>query len=266
MGARPIAVMDSLRFGDVDHADTRRLVAGVVQGIGGYGNCLGLPNIGGEVVFDPTYNGNPLVNALCIGVLKHDRIQLARAEGVGNKVILLGAKTGRDGIGGASVLASATFDDESPSKRPSVQVGDPFMEKLLIEGCLELYGRDLVTGIQDLGAAGIACSITETAAHGAGGMHVVLDRVPLREASMTPVEIVMSESQERMLAIVRPEDAAEALAVCARWGVLATVIGEVTSGDRLVVTWHGEVVADVPPGTLADDGPVYDRPYARPAD
>ena len=266
MGARPIAVMDSLRFGDVDNADTRRLVGGVVAGIGGYGNCLGLPNVGGEVAFDPTYNGNPLVNALCLGVMRADRIQLAKAEGVGNQVILLGAKTGRDGIGGASVLASATFEEGSETKRPSVQVGDPFMEKLLIECCLELYDRDLVTGIQDLGAAGIACSITETSAHGAGGMRVELDRVPLREPSMTPVEIVMSESQERMLAIVRPEDTDEALAVCARWGVLATVIGEVTDGDRLVVRWHGDVVADVPPGTLADDGPIYDRPLARPAD
>jgi phosphoribosylformylglycinamidine synthase II len=266
MGARPIAVMDSLRFGEPELPDTRRLVGGVVAGIGGYGNCLGLPNIGGEVAFDPTYAGNPLVNALCLGVMRADRIQLAKAEGVGNQVILLGAKTGRDGIGGASVLASATFEAGSETKRPSVQVGDPFMEKLLIECCLELYERDLVTGIQDLGAAGIACSITETSAHGAGGMHVELDRVPLREASMSPVEIVMSESQERMLAIVRPEDAAEALQVCSRWGVLATVIGEVTDGDRLVVTWHGDVVADVPPGTLADDGPVYERPFARPAD
>jgi phosphoribosylformylglycinamidine synthase len=266
MGARPIAVMDSLRFGDVDNADTRRLVGGVVAGIGGYGNCLGLPNVGGEVAFDPTYNRHPLVNALCLGVLRHDDIQLARAEGVGNQVVLLGAKTGRDGIGGASVLASATFEDESATKRPSVQVGDPFMEKLLIECCLELYRRGLVTGIQDLGAAGIACSISETAAHGDGGMLVDLDQVPLREPSMTPVEIVMSESQERMLAVVRPEDVEEALAVCERWGVLATVVGEVTDGDRLVVRWHGEVVVDVPPGTLADDGPVYSRPYARPAD
>jgi phosphoribosylformylglycinamidine synthase subunit PurL len=266
MGARPIAVMDSLRFGDVDHPDARRLVAGVVAGVGGYGNCLGLPNIGGEVVFDPTYNGNPLVNALCLGVLRHEDLQLARAEGVGNQVILLGAKTGRDGIGGASVLASATFEEASATKRPSVQVGDPFMEKLLIECCLELYHRRLVTGIQDLGAAGIACSITETAAHGDGGMLVDLDRVPLREPSMTPVEIVMSESQERMLAVVRPEDVDEVLSVCGRWGVLATVIGEVTDGDRLVVRWHGDVVVDVPPGTLADDGPVYSRPYARPHD
>jgi len=272
MGARPIAVMDSLRFGDPENPDTPRLVDGVVRGVGGYGNCLGLPNIGGEVVFDPTYNGNPLVNALCLGVLRHDDIQLARAEGTGNKVVLLGAKTGRDGIGGASVLASATFEDSAtgegggPSKRPAVQVGDPFTEKLLIECCLELYKQGLVTGIQDLGAAGIACAISETAAHGKGGMHVELDRVPLREASMPPVEIAISESQERMLAIVEPGHVDEVLDLCTRWGVLATVIGEVTDGDRLIVTWHGETIVDVPPGSLADDGPVYERPIARPAD
>jgi phosphoribosylformylglycinamidine synthase len=267
MGARPIAVMDSLRFGDVDHPDTKRLVGGVVAGVGGYGNCLGLPNVGGEVVFDPTYNGNPLVNALCLGVLRHDDIQLARAEGVGNQVVLLGAKTGRDGIGGASVLASATFEDEGgPSKRPAVQVGDPFTEKLLIECCLELYHQGLVTGIQDLGAAGIACAISETAAHGIGGMRVDLDLVPLREASMPPVEIAISESQERMLAIVEPSHVEEMLEVCARWGVLATVIGEVTDTQRLVVTWRGQTVVDVPPASLADDGPVYHRPFARPAD
>src|SRR4051794_33150755 len=265
MGARPIAVMDSLRFGEVDHPDTKRLVDGVVRGVGGYGICLGLPNIGGEVVFDPTYNGNPLVNALCLGVLRHDDIQLARAEGIGNQVVLLGAKTGRDGIGGASVLASATFEDAGgPSKRPAVQVGDPFTEKLLIECCLELYHQGLVTGIQDLGAAGIACAISETAAHGGGGMHVELDRVPLREASMPPVEIAISESQERMLAIVDPSNVADVLALCERWGVIATVIGEVTDTKRLMVTWHGETIVDVPPGSLADDGPVYDRPLARP--
>jgi phosphoribosylformylglycinamidine synthase len=267
MGARPIAVMDSLRFGEVDHPDTKRLVGGVVAGVGGYGNCLGLPNIGGEVVFDATYNGNPLVNALCLGVLRHEDIQLARAEGVGNQVVLLGAKTGRDGIGGASVLASATFEAEGgPSKRPAVQVGDPFTEKLLIECCLELFQRGLVTGIQDLGAAGIACAISETAAHGGGGMQVELDRVPLREASMLPVEVAISESQERMLAIVEPSRVDEVLRLCQRWGVLATVIGEVTNTDRLIVSWQGETIVDVPPGSLADDGPVYSRPYARPAD
>jgi len=267
MGARPIAVMDSLRFGAPDHPDTKRLVAGVVAGVGGYGNCLGLPNIGGEVVFDPTYNGNPLVNALCLGVLRHDDIQLARAEGIGNKVVLLGAKTGRDGIGGASVLASATFNDEGgPSKRPAVQVGDPFTEKLLIECCLELYQRGLVTGIQDLGAAGIACAVSETAAHGGGGMHVDLDKVPLREPSMPPVEVAISESQERMLAIVEPSDVDDVLEACTRWGVLATVIGDVTDSGRLVISWHGATVVDVPPASLADEGPIYERPISRPHD
>jgi phosphoribosylformylglycinamidine synthase II len=267
MGARPIAVMDSLRFGEIDHPDSRRLVGGVVAGIGGYGNCLGLPNIGGEVVFDPSYAGNPLVNALCVGVLRHDQIQLARAEGAGNKVVLLGAKTGRDGIGGVSVLASATFNEEGgPSKRPSVQVGDPFTEKVVIECCLELFERGLVTGIQDLGGAGLSCATSETASHGGSGMQVDLDLVPLREPSMSPVEVITSESQERMLAIVRPDDVKEVLALCARWGVLATVIGEVTDTGKLEVRWHGEVVVDVPPASLADEGPIYERPLARPAE
>jgi phosphoribosylformylglycinamidine synthase len=267
MGARPIAVMDSLRFGEIDHLDSRRLVSGVVAGVGGYGNCLGLPNIGGEVVFDPTYAGNPLVNALCLGVMRHDQIQLARAEGAGNKVVLLGAKTGRDGIGGVSVLASATFnEDGGPSKRPSVQVGDPFTEKVVIECCLELFERGLVTGIQDLGGAGLSCATSETASHGGSGMTVDLDLVPLREPSMSPVEVITSESQERMLAIVEPGDVDEVLALCAHWGVLATVIGEVTDSGRLEVRWHGEVVVDVPPASLADEGPVYERPYARPDD
>jgi phosphoribosylformylglycinamidine synthase subunit PurL len=271
MGARPIAVMDSLRFGDADAADTKRLVQGIVAGVGGYGNCLGLPNIGGEVGFDPTYAGNPLVNALCVGVLPHGRLQLAQAKGLGNKVVLLGAKTGRDGIGGVSVLASATFaaaadgdGADAPSKRPSVQVGDPFTEKILIECCLELFDADLVAGIQDLGGAGLSCATSETAGHGDGGMRVELECVPLREASMSPLEVLTSESQERMLAIVEPGNVAAVLALCARWGVIATVIGEVTSGDRLVVTWHGEVVVDVPPASLADDGPVYQRPVTRP--
>jgi phosphoribosylformylglycinamidine synthase II len=264
MGARPIAVMDSLRFGDAAAPDTRRLVAGIVAGVGGYGNCLGLPNIGGEVGFDPTYAGNPLVNALCVGVLPHGRLQLAQAKGNGNAVVLLGAKTGRDGIGGVSVLASATFDAGGPSKRPAVQVGDPFTEKVLIECCLALFDRDLVTGIQDLGGAGLSCATTETAGHGDGGMRVRLESVPLREASMSPLEVLTSESQERMLAIVTPDNVEEVLALCERWGVIATVIGEVTDGDRLVVTWHDEVVVDVPPRSLADDGPVYHRPVARP--
>jgi phosphoribosylformylglycinamidine synthase len=266
MGARPILIMDPLRFGDADHPDTARVLPGIVAGVGGYGNCLGLPNVGGEVVFDPTYQGNPLVNALCLGVLPVDRIQLSAARGVGNVVVLLGAKTGRDGIGGVSVLASATFDADGPARRPSVQVGDPFTEKLLIEACLEMYDAKLVQGIQDLGGAGLTCALTETAAAGKSGMLAHLDRVPLREASMEPHEVLASESQERMLAIVAPEDVPAVLAVADKWGVLATAIGEVVEGDRLVVQWHGEVVVDVPPGSLADDGPVYERPIERPAD
>jgi len=266
MGARPVAVMDSLRFGDATAPDTRRLVDGVVAGISGYGNCLGLPNIGGEVVFDPTYAGNPLVNALCLGVLPVERLHLAAATGAGNVVVLIGAKTGRDGIGGVSVLASATFDEGSEARRPAVQVGDPFTEKVLIECCLELYERGLVTGIQDLGGAGLTCATSETAAKGSGGMHVDLDRVPLREPSMTAAEVLASESQERMLAIVQPEHLDEVLATCRKWGALATPIGEVTNGDRLVVDWHGQTVVDVPPRALADEGPVYERPMARPSD
>ncbi|TAL23938.1 MAG: phosphoribosylformylglycinamidine synthase subunit PurL [Frankiales bacterium] len=266
MGARPVLVMDPLRFGDADHPDTKRVLPGIVAGIGGYGNCLGLPNIGGEVVFDPSYQGNPLVNALCLGVMPVERIQLSAARGVGNVVVLLGAKTGRDGIGGVSVLASATFDEDGPARRPSVQVGDPFMEKLLIEACLEMYDARLVEGIQDLGGAGLTCALTETSAAGRSGMRAYLERVPLREASMEPHEILASESQERMLAIVTPANLPEVLAIARKWGVLATAIGEVTDGDRLVVTWHDEVVVDVPPGSLADDGPVYERPLSRPAD
>jgi phosphoribosylformylglycinamidine synthase II len=266
MGARPVLVMDPLRFGDADHPDTARVLPGIVAGIGGYGNCLGLPNIGGEVVFDPSYQGNPLVNALCLGVMPKDRIQLSAARGVGNVVVLLGAKTGRDGIGGVSVLASATFEEDGPARRPSVQVGDPFTEKLLIEACLELYDAGLVQGIQDLGGAGLTCALTETAAAGGSGMRAHLDRVPLREVSMEPHEILASESQERMLAIVRPEDLPAVLAIGEKWGVLATAIGEVTDGDRLVIDWHGDVVVDVPPGSLADDGPVYARPYERPTE
>ncbi|MDP9432333.1 MAG: phosphoribosylformylglycinamidine synthase subunit PurL [Actinomycetota bacterium] len=267
MGARPIAVMDPLRFGDPENPDTRRVLPGVVAGIGGYGNCLGLPNVGGEVVFDPSYNGNPLVNALCVGIMPKDRIQSSSAAGTGNAVILLGAKTGRDGIGGVSVLASATFDESGgPAKRPSVQVGDPFTEKILIEACLELFDRKLTSGIQDLGGAGLTCALAETAAAGKTGMRIELERVPLREASMVPHEILASESQERMLAIVPPGDVEEVLRLAERWGVLATVLGTVTDGDRLQITWHGQTVVDVPPASLADEGPVYERPMRRPAD
>ncbi|MGY1718412.1 phosphoribosylformylglycinamidine synthase subunit PurL [Blastococcus sp. SYSU DS0552] len=266
MGARPIAVMDSLRFGRADAPDTARVLPGVVAGVGGYGNCLGLPNIGGEVLFDDCYAGNPLVNALCVGVMKHEDVRLAKAEGVGNKVILFGARTGGDGIGGVSVLASETFDAEGPAKRPSVQVGDPFTEKLLIEACLEIFQQDLVTGIQDLGGAGLSCATSELASAGTGGMHVDLDTVPLRDSTLTPAEILMSESQERMCAIVEPDKVDAFLAVCRKWDVLATVIGEVTDGDRLTVDWHGERIVDVPPRTVAHEGPVYERPMARPRD
>ncbi|MEH1012527.1 phosphoribosylformylglycinamidine synthase subunit PurL [Micromonospora sp. CPCC 206060] len=272
MGARPVAVMDPLRFGAADHPDTARVLPGVVAGVGGYGNCLGLPNIGGEVVFDPCYQGNPLVNALCVGVLPVDRLQNKAAAGAGNIVVLMGAKTGRDGIGGVSVLASATFDEGSEQRRPSVQVGDPFMEKLLIEACLELYDAQLVVGIQDLGGAGLTCALTETAAAAGTGMRVWLERVPLREPSMEPHEILASESQERMLLVVEPEKLEAVLKTAEKWGVWATAIGEVTPAQpdgrpgRLVITWRDHLVVDVPPGSLVDDGPVYARPMREPAD
>jgi phosphoribosylformylglycinamidine synthase II len=266
MGARPIAVMDSLRFGRADAPDTARVLPGVIAGVGGYGNCLGLPNIGGELLFDDCYAGNPLVNALCVGVMRHEDVRLAKAEGAGNKVVLFGARTGGDGIGGVSVLASETFDAEGPAKRPAVQVGDPFTEKLLIEACLEIFAADLVTGIQDLGGAGISCATSELAAAGSGGMAIDLDAVPLRDSTLTPAEILMSESQERMCAIVEPDKVEAFLAVCRKWDVLAAVIGEVTDGDRLTIDWHGERIVDVPPRTVALEGPRYERPMARPAD
>ena len=271
MGARPVAVMDQLRFGAADAPDTRRVLDGVVRGVGGYGNSLGLPNIGGETVFDASYAGNPLVNALCLGVLRKEDLHLAFASGTGNKIILFGARTGLDGIGGVSVLASDTFSgDESADggktrkKLPSVQVGDPFTEKVLIECCLDLYSAGLVVGIQDLGGAGLSCATSELASAGDGGMAIELDRVPLRASGMTPAEVLSSESQERMCAVVTPANVDKFMAVCAKWDVLATVIGEVTDGDRLVISWDGQTVVDVPPRTVAHEGPVYQRPVARP--
>ncbi len=274
MGARPVAVMDPLRFGPLEAPDTHRVLPGVVAGVGGYGNCLGLPNIGGEVVFDQTYLGNPLVNALCVGVLRHEDLHLAKASGTGNKVILYGARTGGDGIGGVSVLASETFAEEGPTKRPSVQVGDPFMEKLLIECTLELFSAGVVAGIQDLGGAGLSCATSELASAGDGGMSVELDLVPLRDPTLTPEEILMSESQERMMAIVEPGDVEAFLEICGKWDVEATVIGEVTEvteaekqrGGRLLITWHGELIVDAPPRSVAHEGPVYQRPFTRPRD
>ena len=264
MGARPVAVMDPLRFGPLDEPDTHRVLPGIVAGVGGYGNCLGLPNIGGEAVFDPTYLGNPLVNALCVGVLRHEDLHLAKASGTGNLVILYGARTGGDGIGGVSVLASETFDEGGPAKRPSVQVGDPFMEKLLIECTLELFAEELVAGIQDLGGAGLSCATSELASAGDGGMHVDLDLVPLRDSTLAPEEILMSESQERMMAVVEPQYVDRFLAICAKWEVDATVVGVVTDTGRLQIDWHGERVVDVPPRSVAHDGPTYHRPFARP--
>ena len=264
MGARPIAVMDQLRFGPIDAEDTKRVLPGVVHGIGGYGNCLGLPNIGGETVFDPAYAGNPLVNALCVGTLKVEDLHLAFASGTGNKVILFGSRTGLDGIGGVSVLGSATFEEGEERKLPAVQVGDPFAEKVLIECCLELYAAGVVEGIQDLGGGGLSCATSELAASGDGGMTVNLDNVPLRAENMSAAEILASESQERMCAVVAPEDVDRFMEICAKWDVLASVIGEVTSdADRLQVFHNGELVVDAPPSTI-DEGPVYERPYARP--
>jgi phosphoribosylformylglycinamidine synthase len=265
MGARPIAVMDPLRFGLADAADTRRVLPGIVAGVGGYGNCLGVPNIGGEVVFDETYAGNPLVNALCVGVMRHEDIKLAKAHGTGNLVVLFGAKTGGDGIGGVSVLASETFSDSKPTKRPAVQVGDPFAEKVLIECCLEIFKADLVIGIQDLGGAGLSCATSELASAGSGGMEIQLEKVPLRDPSLSPEEILMSESQERMCAIVEPSKIKQFLAICKKWDVTSTVIGEVTDGTNLHITFNGELIVDVPPRTVAHDGPVYNRPLAEPA-
>jgi len=264
MGARPVAVMDQLRFGAIDNPDTARVVNGVVSGISFYGNCLGLPNIGGETVFDAVYQGNPLVNALAVGVLRHEDLKLANATGTGNKVVLFGARTGGDGIGGASILASDTFADGGPTKRPAVQVGDPFAEKVLIEACLELYKGELVEAIQDLGAAGISCATSELAANGGSGMRVDLDDVLLRDSSLTPEEILMSESQERMMAIVDPAKLDAFVAVLDKWNVEYSVLGEVTGDGRLQIFWHGEEIVNVDPSTVAVDGPVYERPVAYP--
>src|SRR5579884_1191031 len=267
MGARPIAVMDPLRFGPLDDPRSRWAFAGAARGISGYGNSVGVPTVGGELVFGPTYTGNPLVNVLCVGVLPVDQLVLGRASGPGNLAVLLGSRTGRDGIGGASVLASAGFDAEGQAKRPSVQVGDPFEEKRLIEACLELLSESLVVGIQDLGAAGITGATSETASRGGVGMEVNIAEVPRREPGMEPFEVMTSESQERMLAIVAPADLDRVLEVCRRWEVRAAVIGRVTDSGRLRVRdgWEGPVLADLPAASLHEDAPLYERPMAPPA-
>lgn len=268
MGARPIALMDPLRFGRLDDPRSRWILEGVVSGISGYGNSVGVPTVGGEIVCDETYAENPLVNVLCLGLLPTDRLVLGQASGVGNLAVLLGSTTGRDGIGGVSVLASAGFSDEESeqAKRPSVQVGDPFEEKRLIEACLSLLDAKLVVGIQDLGGAGLTCATSETAGRGGVGMDVDVTAVPLREEGMEPFETMTSESQERMLAIVEPGDLDEVLGICKRWEVRASVIGKVTEGGRLRILdgFDGEVLADVPASSLHDAAPLYNRPIAKP--
>src|SRR5215472_14725314 len=264
MGARPIASMDSLKFGSFDHPRTRYLLGGVVGGIGGYGNCVGVPTVAGEVMFDSAYNGNILVNAFCLGLARRCELQSACARGVGNPVIHVGSATGSDGIHGASLLASAEFDAESEAKRPTVQVGDPFTEKLLIEACLEAMRSGAIVAIQDMGAAGLTSSSSEMAARGQLGIELDLDRVPLREASLTPYEILLSESQERMLLVAERGREAELAAIFARWDLHAVVIGRVTDDRRWRVRWRGQLVADIPVTALAEEAPIYDRPAREP--
>jgi phosphoribosylformylglycinamidine synthase II len=269
VGARPIALMDPLRFGPLDDARSRWITEGVVSGVSGYGNSVGVPTVGGETVFDPTYQDNPLVNVFCLGLLPTERLVLARASGAGNLTVLFGSSTGRDGIGGASVLASAGFSDEGDDdKRPSVQVGDPFEEKRLIEACLEILDAGLVVGIQDLGAAGITGASSETSSKGGVGMDVYLSEVHVREEGMEPFEIMTSESQERMLAICEPEKLDDLLAICHKWEIAASVIGTVTGSGRLRVLdrLDGEVLADIPASSLDADAPLYERPLRPPAD
>src|SRR6266496_3911148 len=263
MGARPVAVMDSLRFGPFDDPESgernRRIAHGVVAGIAHYGNCFGVPTVGGETIFEPCYNGNPLVNVFALGVARKDEIFYAKAAGIGNPVIYVGAKTGRDGIHGAS-MASAEFTEESKQKRPNVQVGDPFMEKLLLEACLEAMATGAVLGIQDMGAAGLTCSTCEMGARGDLGLTVELDLVPQRETGMTSYEIMLSESQERMLLVADKPRAQEVLDVFKKWGLDASIVGMVTEKPHMVITQHGELVADIPNKSLTDDAPLYHRP------
>ncbi|MGH2751262.1 MAG: phosphoribosylformylglycinamidine synthase subunit PurL [Actinomycetota bacterium] len=263
MGARPIALMDPLRFGPLDDARTRYTVDGVVHGISSYGNSIGVPTMGGETVFDDCYAENPLVNVACLGVID-TKLMHGRAEKPGQVAVLFGSSTGRDGIGGASVLASAEFDEDSLDKRPSVQVGDPFSEKLLIECSLELISRNLVASFQDLGAGGISCPASEMTAKGGTGIRIDLDNVHRREPHMEPFEVMISESQERMLAVVEPDDVKEVLAVCAKWELEARVLGNITNTGRVEVVERGRVVADVPSRALAEEGPVYQRSFERP--
>ncbi|KAA5606595.1 phosphoribosylformylglycinamidine synthase subunit PurL [Roseospira marina] len=260
MGARPVANLNALRFGAPDHPKTRHLIAGVVSGIGGYGNCVGVPTVGGEVNFHPGYNGNILVNAMTVGIAPADRIFYSKASGIGNPVVYVGSKTGRDGIHGAT-MASAEFNADSEEKRPTVQVGDPFTEKLLIEACLELMDTDVIVAIQDMGAAGLTSSSFEMASKGGLGVELALDTVPMREEGMTPYELMLSESQERMLMVLEPGKEPVAEAIFRKWGLDFAVIGRLTDTGRMVLTWHGDTVADLPIDPLAEAAPEYDRPW-----
>jgi len=260
MGARPIANMNALRFGRPDHPRMRHLISGVVRGIGGYGNCVGVPTVGGEVNFHPAYDGNILVNAMTVGVADTDKIFYSAASGVGNPIVYVGSKTGRDGIHGAT-MASADFGEDSEEKRPTVQVGDPFTEKLLIEACLELMASDAIVAIQDMGAAGLTSSSVEMASKGGVGLLLDMDKVPQRETGMTAYEMMLSESQERMLMVLQPGKEAFAEAIFRKWELDFAVIGEVTDTGRMVLVHHGETVCDIPLAPLADDAPLYDRPH-----
>ena len=264
MGARPIALWDQIRFGPLDQPKNRYLLKGVVSGIAGYGNAVGVPTVGGEIEFDDCYSGNPLVNVMCLGILRKEQLVLGTAGTPGTIAVLLGKATGRDGIGGASILASASFEDESEEKRPSVQVGDPFEEKKLIEACLELYEKSLVVGVQDLGAAGLSCATSEPAGRAGLGMRIELDAVHRRESGMTAPELLMSESQERMMAFVSPGNLDRVLAVADKWEIETAVVGEVKPGPNLTIRHNGRVVAEVPAASLANDAPLLDRPSARP--
>src|SRR4051812_17070408 len=262
MGARPIAMMNALRFGEPSHPKTRHLVSGVVSGIGGYGNCMGVPTGGGGGNFHPAYNGNILVNAMCVGVARADRIFKSAAKGAGNPVVYIGSKTGRDGIHGAT-MASAEFGEGSEEKRPTVQVGDPFTEKLLLEACLELMETDAIIAIQDMGAAGLTSSSAEMASKGDAGIEIDLDNVPQREANMTAYDMMLSESQERMLAVLKPGREPEAERIFKKWELDFAVIGVTTDTGRLVVRHQGKVVADMPVHALSEEAPVYERPFTR---
>ncbi|WP_018885380.1 phosphoribosylformylglycinamidine synthase subunit PurL [Paenibacillus massiliensis] len=264
MGARPVAVLNSLRFGKLESDRVKYLFEHVVSGIAGYGNCIGIPTVGGEVVFDEAYEGNPLVNAMCVGLIDHDKIQRGVAKGVGNPVFYVGPPTGRDGIHGAT-FASVELTEESEAKRTAVQVGDPFMEKLVMESCLELIDSGIVLGIQDMGAAGLTCSSAEMASKAGNGLELYLDQVPQREEGMTPYEMMLSESQERMLFVVEPKDEAQAREIFERWGVICAKVGKVTDDGRLRLYHHGEVVGDMPVNALVDECPIYDKPSSVPA-